>query len=464
MKVNDLKTKKILILGLGKEGINTLQYLRLNFPTKLLGVADELPFEKLNPLAKKLITEDENLNLHLGQECLTSLSKYQVVIKTPGFSPFRPAIRKAQKQGVTITSQTEVFFANCPGKIIGVTGSKGKGTTTSLIYRVLKKGGLDVRLVGNIGKPGLLLLPQAKPETVFVDELSSYQLLGMKQSPAIAVFLNFYQEHLDYHPSLKNYFQAKANITLHQKPEDYFTYNYSQPILQKLSKQTAAQKIPFSLTKKPCPGYFVEKGKIIFCRSPKVKEAIFSTKDNPFRARFYLENIMAAIAVGHLFNIERHTIARAIKNFIPLPHRLEYMGAFQGINFYNDSFATIPEATIRAIESLKNVRTVLLGGYERHQDFTSLAKTIFKANIRTLILFPPTGKRIWQAVLKLKPKKLPAHFSVQNMSQAVRLAYQHTSKGKICLLSPASPSFGIFRDFKQRGNLFKRYARELAKK
>ena len=436
MKLAKLREKKVLILGFGREGIDTFKFLRKIFPKKIIGIADQ------NKNVKFQIQRAKNLKWHLGKDYLKSLKNYDLIIKSPGI----PAkiLRKFRRPSQIITSQTEIFFENCPGKIVGVTGTKGKSTTTTLIYKILKEGGLKVHLGGNIGKPVLNLLSSVSPRDVYVYELSSHQLMNLKKSPQIAVFLNIYPEHGDYYRNFKEYLNAKANITRYQKKEDFLVYNSEDKIVEEIAKKSQAKKIPFDATK---------------------YEFITNIRNKiPLIGKFNLKNIMAAIAVGKIFGVSDRNIKRAIKKFKSLFHRLEFVGKYKGIEFYNDSLATIPEATIEAIDALgDNLETIILGGYERGQDFKKLAKKILESDIETVILFPTTGERIWQSIIKLSGErfsaKLPKYFFVDNMGEAVKLAYQYTKMGKICLLSPASASFNLFKDYKARGNLFKKWVK-----
>ncbi len=416
MKLDQLKNKKVLILGFGQEGQDTFLLLRKLFPNKVIGIADKL--EKLKKPDKKTV-------LYLGKDYLKSLKNYDIIFKTPGI-PFKNIPRSYLRK---LTSQTEIFFNNCPGTIVGITGTKGKSTTTSLIYEILKSGNLKAHLVGNIGKPVLSLLLKAKKNDVFVYELSSHQLYNLKKSPHIAVFLNIYAEHLDYYKNLKEYANAKANITLHQSKSDYLVYNSKDKIVSAIARKSKAKKIPI-------------------------------------QGDYYELDRNAAIAVGRIFKIPEKIIEKAIKNFKPLPHRLEFVGKFRGITFYNDALSTIPETAIFAINALgKNVQTIMLGGYDRNINFKNLAKKVLKSKIKNVILFPTTGEKIWKEIVHQgKNRGLPKPFFVNSMKDAVKLSYQHTKKGKICLLSTASTSFSIFRDYKEKGNLFKKYVKELSKK
>lgn len=374
MKLKDLKDRSILILGFGREGKATLNFLNKHFPGKKIGIAD----------VKK------------GKDYLDKLQDYDVIIKSPGI-PYLPEIKKAKEMEKIITSATQIFFENFKGKIIGVTGTKGKSTTASLIYEVLKKGGLDVYLVGNIGQPALELLDKINEDSIIVYELSSFQLEDLKISPHIAVITNIYPDHLDWHGSFENYKNAKLNITKYQSSED----------------------------------------------------VLISNKDG----------VEAARIIGRVFKIPEEKINKTIENFKPLPHRLEFVGEFKGIKFYNDSLATNPHATIFGLQTLgKDVETLIAGGFDRGVDYSILGPAIVKSNIKNLILFPTTGEKIGKVVSRQTSDI--RQFNIKTMEEAVKIAFENTSPGKIILLSPASASFNMFSDYEDRGNQFKKYILE----
>ncbi len=441
--LEELKNKKVLILGFGREGVDTFLFLRKLFPNKVLGIADIKKIKNLiiKSKIKNLIIKDKKIRWHLGKNYLKALKSYDVIIKSPGIPPriITPFIIKKQK----VTSQTEIFFENCPGKIVGVTGTKGKGTTASLIYTILKKGGFKVHLIGNIGKPVLNFLFSANPQKIYVYELSSHQLYNLRKSPHIAVFLNISPAHLDYFRNFNEYIKAKANISRFQTKDDFLIYNSKDKIVKEIAEKSQAKKIPL-------PVKYGFKNKI--------------KNEKLLRGKFNLLNVAAAIMVAKIFRVSKENIFKAIKKFKTLPHRLELVGTYKMIKFYDDSAATVPEATINALLSLgKNVQTLILGGHESNICFRNLAKQILKSKIKNLILFPTNGKKIQEEIFKNNGKKrLFQYFFVDNMKDAVKLAYQHTKEGKSCLLSCASASFGIFRNYKERGNLFKKYVKKFA--
>lgn len=412
MKIEELKNKKVLILGIGREGLDTLKYLKEVFPKKIFAIADQK--EELDSKTKKAI---EGMDVFLGKDYLKNVKDFDVIIKSPGIPFF--------KYKDKLTSQTELFFDNCPGEIIGVTGTKGKSTVASLIHSILKGS----YLVGNIETPSLSFLSKAKKDDIFVYELSSHQLMNLKKSPHIAVFLNIYPEHLDYYKNFEEYFSAKKNIYKYQSESDYLIFN------PEIEPRTKAKKIKIDVN----------------------DFAQFLKNNQHFLEITHIDNLIAVLNVAKLFNVPEKDIIKSLNKYKRLPHRLEFVGEFKGIRFYDDSIATIPEAVVYALDSLgDDVETIILGGLDRGIKYDKLVKRIKKSNIKTIIAFPDSGEKI---VRNIRSRI----YKVDNMKDAVDLAYKHTSKGKICLMSPASPSFNLFKDYKERGDLFKKYINEKAK-
>ena len=463
MELGQLKGKKVLILGFGREGQSSFELIKKLDPQNRLGIADQIEpgsFQKKFPK----LAQDKNTDLFLGKNYLEAIGDYDVIIKTPGIplSLIKPLLKK----GAKITSQTEIFLTNCPGQVIGITGTKGKSTTSALIYKVLKEGLLrpelveglrrakgllrpaglrraKVQLVGNIGKPALSFLLKSKPQDIFVYEMSCHQLAELKQSPRIAVFLNLYPEHLDYYKNFAAYAKAKSNITRWQNKNDHLIFDPADKTVAKIAETSLAKKIKIN---------------------PLKAKKIIGKEKTHLKGEFNLLNMAAAIEAGKIFKIPEAKILQAIKNFKPLEHRLEKIGPYSGITFYNDALSTIEQSAIAALDALgPKVETILLGGFDRGLTFKNLAKKILSSDLKTLILFPTTGQKIWDEIKKQSKngKNLPQHFFVNDMSDAVRLAYENTQKGKICLMSCASTSFGLFRDYQEKGGLFKKYAEEL---
>ncbi len=434
----DCDNKKILILGMAREGVDSLRYFLKKYPSAQIGAADRLELTGLNEPARELLARNPQICFFGGDDYLSAINDYDLIVKSPGVPIHLPEIEAAYRQG-KITSQTEIFFEKCPGKIIGVTGTKGKSTTASIIYEILKKSGRNVFLLGNIGQPLLSYLDIGGRETFFVCELSAHQLYNLKSSPHIAILLNIYPEHLDYYQNYKEYIRAKANIALYQSKNDYLIYNSGIPEIVAIAARSTAQKIAANEYKWSFPGW------------------------TGLIGDFNLENAKIGAIVGCLLGVSNETVNAAISEFKPLANRLEFVGSFFGINCYNDSLSTIQESAAAAIRGLGGaVSTLIAGGFDRGQPFDKLAVAILDSNVKTLILFPATGDRIWeevknQAAIANKNERLLKlkHYFVETMEEAVNFVFSETKKGEICLLSAASASFGQFADYADRGNRFK---------
>ena len=393
------KLDKVLILGFAREGESTQHFLKDRFPHLNIDTTDQKD----------------------GPDYLARLADYPLVIKSPGVSPHKPEIVAAQKSGTVFTSHMQIFFEVCPSpKTIGVTGTKGKSTTTSLIHHVLLENSISSILVGNIGKPALDFLPEITPDTWVATELSSYQLVDLTVSPHIAVLQNIYPDHLDYHKDFAEYKTAKLNITKYQTADDY--------LITAIDIPTRAKKIIVSVPDQPVPSQLLGTHSQL--------------------------NIRPAVIIGEILNLPKDKVLSAISTFKPLETRLEFIAEKRGVKFYADTLATIPEAAIAAIDTL-HPATLIAGGHDRRQDYKQLAQKIIGSGIRTLILFPATGPRIWQEVQKHLEGGRMDSFQVNSMSEAVKLSFTHTSPGSICLLSPAAPSFTLFKDYRDEHRQFK---------
>lgn len=407
MKLDELKKyKKILILGYGKEGKATESFLKKYLPRAILGIADK----------------------SISPNYLDEQKKFDLVIKTPGIPKHLVTGR--------YTTATNIFLANIKNQVIGVTGSKGKSTTASLIYSILKEAGKKVRLIGNIGRPMLeVLMNKIDQEEILVVEFSSYQLDDINYSPHIAVILNLFPEHMNYHGTTEDYYGAKKNLISKLKENDYFVYNPKFLRLSEWAKNATCQAIPIQ-------DFFI-------------KETGSSLIGNHNK-----DNVSAAATVVRLFGVNDKIIKGAVKNFQPLPHRLQFVGKFKGISFYDDAISTTPESTIFAIDALKNVSTVMLGGQDRGYNFEELVKTIFESRIANVILFPDSGKKIMDLIVSSKNSKKPKLFQTRDMEKAVKFAYSNTPQGTVCLLSCASPSYSLWRNFEEKGDLFQTYVKK----
>lgn len=437
--LNQIQKSKVLILGFGIEGQATLRFLMDKFPEKEFWVADRLKITN-----DKLRITNKNIKFNFGLNYLKTLNQYDLIIKSPGIKPDLPELVEFKKHGGKITSATNIFMSQTKGTVIGVTGSKGKSTVSSITYEVLKAAGKKVYLIGNIGNPALDELPNDSEETFYVYEMSSYQLEDLEYQPQYAIITNLFPEHLDYHGSLETYYAAKLNIINHNT----VVYNANCQKLVELISQKESNKIPFNNneTSKITGEYLIDH-----------EEKIIEIKDIHLLGKHNLENILSVIALSKELGVKSNELRTAIQNFKNLEHRLEYVGEFNHIHFYNDAISTTPESTIQAIEALGDkINTIIVGGLDRGYDFSELAKSISKSSIQNLILFPETGEKIKKALLKLPTTNHQLH-TVTNMQDCVKIAFKITKKNKICLLSPASPSYNLFKNFQERGSLYKNF-------
>lgn len=423
MRLQDMNGKSICILGFGREGQSTARALKKHAPKAQITIADK---------NVSVRSDDPAHTLQVGDGWLHHLEKFDVIIKSPGIPPlpeFKPIAKK-------ITNATQIFLDTIEGAdaiTIGVTGSKGKSTTASLIAAILKAAGKTAHLVGNIGKPALDFLSEAKKGTYFIVELSSYQLMNMTRSPEIAVITSVFPEHLDYHGSFKAYREAKGNIARFQKEGDVIFYNALSPEAKAMAKVSKGKKVKFDWQEAPLR---IEETKLLGAHN--------------------LSNMAAAVKVGLHLKIPKPVILNVLREFEGLPHRLQFIGNHHGIEWVDDAISTTPESAIAALEALDDrVATIILGGQDRGNDFSELGKKLLSSKIEHIILFPESGRRIRQAISQETNRLI--FYEVATMEEAVTIAKKVTPRGKICLLSTASPSYNMFKNFEEKGNMFLHY-------
>lgn len=448
-KIQELFTKKnvkVLLLGYGREGQSTHRYLHQHVPNAEVGIADQNPIDSLFPVK----------SIHTGKSYLDAVKQYDVIIRTPSISSEVKQLEQARASGKIVTSEMELFFSQIPGIHIGVTGTKGKSTTAALIHHFLTQKYPDVRLIGNIGKPALDFVEGANDQTVFVIELSSYQLEDVHYSPHYAVLLGIHEEHLDHHGTFEKYLQAKSHIFSAQTSKDFLIYDADNATTQKLVSSAQAQLFPFSTSQQKGMTTYIDHEQIFFSKNNHLPQLLLELSDIPLLGQGNITNTLAAVTVAGLMDVSPTQLHHALKSFHPLPHRLEFVGENQGIQFYDDSIATIPTATINAIDALQGkVETLIAGGFDRGINYDHFGKYLATHHINNLVLFNPSGERIAAAVEKYRKTNSPQMFEVETMEQAIHIALQHTHPGKVCLLSPASASYGRFKDYIERGNKFR---------
>jgi len=457
--------KSIVLLGFGREGQSTYSELRKVFPEKLLAIADRSDGVRENAL----ILHDTNVRFITGTGYLDHLNEYDVIFRSPGIPVWSLVMPDQEVKGSQtvpltgsriprekITSQTEIFLECFSEQVIGVTGTKGKSTTASLIHHIWKTAGKDVLLAGNIGNPVFHFTGLITPDTTMVVELSSHQLEFLKTAPHISVLLNLFQEHLDAYESYEAYQHAKMNITKYQKPDDFLIFYADDPTIHLLMEPWLGIRrcYPFSVLYRPQPGGFIRDEFICFADEQGVTPVWKIHQDRFLRGAHNLKNIMAAVNVAMICGIDTELIEDGIATFKGLEHRLEYVGEFGGIHFYNDSIATIPEACMEAIRAIPNVDTLIAGGFDRGIDYAGLAEFLVKSPVRNLILVGAAGKRIMEQLMMgdHSGKKI---FHISRFDDFRAIAFRETRPGYACLLSPAAASYDEFKNFEERGKRFR---------
>lgn len=407
MKISELKKySTIAIVGYAREGIVTEKFIK-----------------KYHPKAK-IIIADQKLN----KNYLDLMKKADLAIKTP--------VIPSNLITIPYTTATNLFFANCHNMIIGITGTKGKSTTTALLHHVCQKAGKYSRMYGNIGIPMLsALLTKPFKKDIFILELSSYQLDDIAYSPHISVILNIYNDHIEFHKTKKNYINAKLKIVNYAKQSDYIVYDHTMRVIDKnitnryVKRINIIQKLPFSSF---YPNLIGEHNMFIF---------------------------RTVYTVSKLLNIKKQVIKEAIESFKGLPHRLENVGIFNSIVFINDSAANNPESTIYAIKTIKNISTLIVGGKNRNYNLEKLSKIIINTHIPNIVLFKDTGVYIKQYLSKFKNINI---LETDSMEDAVKFAYSNSKPNTTCLLSPGAPSYLTYTNFEDRGDQFKLFIQKYA--
>lgn len=452
--LNYLENKRILILGFGREGRATYEFLRKYFEEKSLFVADR----DINLLDKNPdLMEDMDLEVQIGEEYLNGIEEYDLIIKAPGISFKGIDITKFESK---ITSELELFLEYIPCTTIGITGTKGKSTTSSLMYDVLKNNGKKTFLLGNIGNPLFNEIENIDEETYVVIELSSHALQYIRKSVDIGILLNIHEEHLDHYESYEEYILAKLNIGKYQNDKNYFIVNnddmeINKYVFNKNKGEFKSNIKNISLTNKDSDSYMDEDGSIYIENTCVISKDELLNKMN-LKGIHNVNNIMFVLEASNILGLDIEKSLEAIFEFKPLEHRMEFVAKINDVEYYNDSIATIPSSTINAIEAIGNIGTLIVGGKDRGINLTELFEYLNKSNIENIICLPKTGEFIYEYFNNKKDLDKNV-ILVENLEEAVRKAKKITPKGKVCIMSPAASSYGYFKNFEERGKLFKQY-------
>ncbi|MGX1264733.1 UDP-N-acetylmuramoylalanine--D-glutamate ligase [Rossellomorea marisflavi] len=435
------KHKKVLVLGLAKSGVTAASLLhKLD---AFVTVNDQKPLSE-NPAAQGLL--QEGIKVITGSHPIELMDEgFQYVIKNPGIPYTNPLIQKALEKGIPVLTEVELAYLISEAEMIGITGTNGKTTTTTLLFEMLTDGGQNPLIAGNIGTVASEVAQEAGPHNKMVVELSSFQLMGIEEfKPHIAIITNFYEAHLDYHGSLHDYWQAKVNITKNQTEDDFLIVNDDQTHLIQAVAHTKAQVVPFSTTKEVLDGAYIKEDAIYF-----KDEFIVSLDDIVLPGAHNLENILSAVVACKLYDVPNESIRKVLSTFAGVKHRTQFVKEVEGRKFYNDSKATNSLATKSALNAFAGPTILLAGGLDRGNDFDDLIP--FLKNVSTLIVFGETAQKLAETGRKAGIESI---ITVDNVEKAVPVAYEHSRAGDVILLSPACASWDQYRTFEERGDMF----------
>ena len=452
-----IKYRKVAIIGLGVSNLPLLDYLYENKANVTIfdeRNIDEIPKEVLDKMTQY------NFGFYFGNNSLENLKGFNIIFRSPSCLPTRPELQEEEKNGAIVTTEIEMLMKMAPCKIIGVTGSDGKTTTTSLINAILQKANYNTFLGGNIGTPLFTKLKDIKPDDIIVLELSSFQLMGMEISPDIAVITNITPNHLNIHKDYNEYIDAKKNIFKYQDENGIVVLNYDNEITRKLAKDAKSKVIFFSSNEKLENGFIVDENVIKECED-KIRKHILSSKDVLLRGKHNYENIATALAATNTL-VDTDIAVQAIKEFKPVEHRLEFIKEIDGVKWYNDSVSSSPTRTIAGLYSFDEDIVLIAGGYDKNLDYKPIAKPILE-KVKSLILLGQTSGKIFDEVKEESERqnKNVDIYMCENLEETVNLAKKVSRKGEVVLFSPASASFDMFKNFADRGNKFKNIVNNL---
>lgn len=436
------KARRIAILGFGLEGRALFSYLRKKGETKIT-ICDQ----------NTKIHIPRGAGSQLGAGYLQNLDSFDIIFRSPGILYVSPEIARVKKK---VSSLTKLFLEEKRGKVIGVTGSAGKTTTATLLWKILKNAGKDAYLAGNIGINSLPMLDKLKHSSVTVLELSSFQLHDVTRSPEIAIILDIYEEHLDKHTNFKEYTFAKGNIGKFQKKSDTLIFNFDNIYSRLLAKSSMAKKISYSLVSKKTDIHIHQNA-----ITHKKKGIIISLTDIQLIGKHNVKNIMAAIAAAIALGVPNKKIREAVHLFRGLDHRVQFVCKKGGVSFYDDSKATNAQEAIAGVESFTGSKIILSGGHSKNIDLMPLARRLLKPDIRCAVFF---GDLRFDLEICFRKIGGSNYVLAKSLKDALDIAYAGAKPGDLILLEPGAASFDEFSGYKERGEKFSKWAKDLYEK
>jgi UDP-N-acetylmuramoylalanine--D-glutamate ligase len=449
MNLMELKDKRVLVVGLGKSGVASALFLKAHGAR--VTVSDTKSGDELRNEIPTLL--DHGITVETGGHGERTFRGQDLIVVSPGVPVDAPLLAQARALGEPVIGEIELAARFLPGPIVAITGSNGKTTTTSLTGGILTAGGLPTLVGGNIGTPAISLAERAKAETVIVLEVSSFQLETIEAfRPKVAVVLNVTPDHLDRHRTFEAYVDAKARIFENQRGEDFAVLNEDDPTCVTMAGRTQARVFWFSRQKEVKQGAWVRDGNVLF-RDGEGQREIMQVSEVPLKGAHNLENVLAAVCAGALMGCEPENIRQAVREFKAVEHRLEYVATIRGVDYYNDSKATNVDATIKALESFPANIHLILGGKDKGSDYTVLNELLRQRVKRVYTIGAAAGKIESQIVSAKDGGVEVVH--AETLENALRKANAVAEAGDVVLLAPACASFDQFKNYEQRGQVFK---------
>ena len=453
----DIEKKKIAVIGIGVSNIPLID--DLHEKKAEVSVFDDREEDKISKdILEKL--KKYNFKCYFGKRNLDNLHGFYLIFRSPSCLPTKPELEKEAQRGAIITTEIEQLIKMAPCKVIGITGSDGKTTTTTLTARILEDAGYKVYLGGNIGIPLFTKLNEIKPEDLIVLELSSFQLMNMKVSPEISVITNITPNHLNIHKDYEEYIEAKKSIFKYQNENGKLILNYDNDITRECAKEAIGKVVFFSDKVKLDNGFIVDQGVVKKCED-KVRTHILDTSDVILRGEHNYMNIATALVVVDGL-VDTDVAVEAIKGFKPVEHRIEFVREIGGVKWYNDSASSSPTRTLSGLNAFKENIVLIAGGYDKNLDYTPIAKPVVD-KVSDLILIGQTAGKIFDKVKEESERqgKNIAISMCDTLQEAIDVAKKSAKRGDVVLFSPASASFDMFKDFADRGRKFKKMVNDL---
>ncbi len=446
--------KRCALIGLGLTNQAVAEYLA-KLGVSLVGY-DQKTRSELGTAAQTL--EELGVDLKLGPESFTRhLTGFDYVFVSPGIRADIPLVKAAAADGAIITNEIDLLLHLAPGLVIGITGSSGKTTTTSLVGHILQQAGRLVLVGGNIGEPLITKVPEMTEQTILVLELSSFQLMNVRKSPQLALITNITPNHLDYHTSMQEYIEAKKQIFSRQEKCDTVVLNADDPVLMYLAAEAPGQLFTFSRQRRVTNGACLEGDQLVLTTGEAVRP-VLPISEIPLRGAHNVENVLAAAVLTDRCGVTLEVIREAIRDFRPVEHRLELVRELDGVKYYNDSIATSPARAIAGIRSFSEPVILIAGGYDKKLPFDEFVRE-FPGRVRHLLLLGATAPLIAKLVDALPDG--PDYTLCASLEEAVNKARQIAVAGEVVLLSPACASFDMFPNYRERGRVFKELVSEL---